>query len=172
MNDLINNLKKFAVNNFPVETVSDYILKYKFSDNELNNYCFYKDSKYARHLVHKEKDFEILIVCWKPGQAAPIHGHEGEKCWMRIESGALQISNYQLDSISPLKLTMSGLTKGDVGYLDGPAEIHSVENIYEESAISLHIYAKPFDKCDIYDLNEGVIKKTELLYDSMYKKPC
>ena len=61
MNDLINNLKKFAVNDFPVETVSDYILKYKFSDNELNNYCFYKDSKYARHLVHKEKDFDLVF---------------------------------------------------------------------------------------------------------------
>ena len=133
-------------------------------DNELNNYCFYKDSKYARHLVHKEKDFEILIVCWKPGQAAPIHGHEGEKCWMRIESGALQISNYQLDSISPLKLTMSGLTKGEVGYLDGPAEIHSVENIYEESAISLHIYAKPFRTiCYKIKIKEKRIFKRRLL---------
>ena len=45
MNDLINNLKKFAVNDFPVETVSDYILKYKFSDNEFNNYCFYMFTK-------------------------------------------------------------------------------------------------------------------------------
>jgi cysteine dioxygenase len=172
MNDLINNLKIFAVDDFPIKTVSEYISQYKFSAKELNNYCLYKEKKYARHLVHKEKDFEILIVCWKPEQGAPIHGHESEKCWMRIESGALQICNYKLDSINPLELTMISLTKGEVGYLDGPAEIHSVENVYNEPAISLHVYAKPFDKCDIYDLNEGVIRKTELLYDSMYKKPC
>ena len=101
-----------------------------------------------------------------------IHGHEGEKCWMRVESGALQICNYKLDRVNPLTLTMTDLTKGAAGYLDGPAEIHSVENVYNETAVSLHIYAKPFDKCDIYDLDAGIIRKTELLYDSMNKKLC
>ena len=172
MNDLINNLKKFAIDDFPIKTVSKFISQYNFSAKELDSYCFYKKNKYSRNLVHKEKDFEILIVCWNPGQVAPIHGHEGEKCWMRVESGALQICNYKLDRVNPLTLTMTDLTKGAAGYLDGPAEIHSVENVYNETAVSLHIYAKPFDKCDIYDLDAGIIRKTELLYDSMNKKLC
>ena len=172
MNDLIKNLQNFSIENFPLQTVSQFIGKYQFSSEELKSYCFYKDTKYARHLVHKEKDFEILIVCWNPGQIAPIHGHEGEKCWMRIETGALQISNYNLNSVNPLSLTMIDVVKGEVGYLDGPAEIHSVENVFNEPAVSLHIYAKPFAECDIYDLEDGLILKTKLLYDSMYKEPC
>jgi len=172
MNDLIKNLQNFSIENFPVQAVSQFIGKYQFSTEELKSYCFYKDNKYARHLVHKEKDFEILIVCWNPGQISPIHGHEGEKCWMRVETGALQISNYNLNSVNPLSLTMIDVVKGEVGYLDGPAEIHSVENVFNEPAVSLHIYAKPFAECDIYDLEDGLILKTKLLYDSIYKEPC
>jgi len=172
MNDLIKNLQNFSIENFPVQAVSQFIGKYQFSTEELKSYCFYKDNNYARHLVHKEKDFEILIVCWNPGQISPIHGHEGEKCWMRVETGALQISNYKLNSVNPLSLTMIDVVKGEVGYLDGPAEIHSVENVFNEPAVSLHIYAKPFAECDIYDLEDGLILKTKLLYDSIYKEPC
>ena len=140
--------------------------------NVLNEYVGFKTEKYARHLVHKDKDFEILVVCWNPGQNAPIHGHEGEKCWMRVESGALQVCNYKLDSVEPLALSMTNIIKGEKGYLDGPADIHSVENVYNEPAVSLHIYAKPFSECDIYCLDSGKIKRAELAYDSMHKEPC
>ena len=67
---------------------------------------------------------------------------------------------------------MTNLIKGEKGYLDGPADIHSVENVYNEPAVSLHIYAKPFSECDIYCLDSGKIKRVELAYDSMHKEPC
>ena len=31
------------------------------------------------------------------------------------------------------------------GFLDGPADIHSVANLTNEYAVSLHVYAKPYD---------------------------
>ena len=172
MQNLIDKLHEFSKHDFPVPEVTSYLQNFNLSERNHKQYSFFDNRYYTRNLIFRDEHFEIILLCWGPGQIAPIHGHEGEKCWMRIESGALQICNYKLDSINPLELTMISLTKGEVGYLDGPAEIHSVENVYNEPAISLHVYAKPFDKCDIYDLNEGVIRKTELLYDSMYKKPC
>ena len=42
MNDLINNLKKFAIDDFPIKTVSKFISQYNFSAKELDSYCFYK----------------------------------------------------------------------------------------------------------------------------------
>ena len=150
MDDLISQLKKFATEDFPISTVSDYLNDYSLSDDILNEYAHFKDQKYCRNLVHKENDFEIIVVCWKAGQVAPIHGHEGEKCWMRVESGALRVS----------------------GHLDGPAEIHSVENVYSDDAVSLHVYAKPFSKCDIYCLDSGTVERVELVYDSIDKQLC
>ena len=172
MDDLISQLKKFATEDFPISTVSDYLNDYSLSDDMLNEYAYFKDQKYCRNLVHKENDFEIIVVCWKAGQVAPIHGHEGEKCWMRVESGALRVSNYLLKSLEPLTLSMTEQVKGEAGHLDGPAEIHSVENVYSDDAVSLHVYAKPFSKCDIYCLDSGTVERVELVYDSIDKQLC
>ena len=172
MDDLINQLKTFAVEDFPIGKVSEYLNNYSISNKNLNNYVHFKDEKYCRNLIYKEDDFEILLVCWKAGQVAPIHGHEGEKCWMRVESGALRVSNYLLQSLDPLTLNMTEQIKGESGHLYGPAEIHSVENVYSEDAVSLHVYAKPFSKCDIYCLETGTVERVKLVYDSIDKQLC
>ena len=156
MKSLIHDLKEYAREDFPVPEISAFLSQYKLPQVTLADYVKFKTNKYARHLVHKDEDFEILIVCWQPGQKAPIHGHEGEKCWMRVESGALQVCNYQLDSIEPLALTMTDL----------------VENIFDQPAVSLHIYAKPFSECDIYCLDVGRIERVALVYDSINKELC
>ena len=106
MDDLINQLKTFAVEDFPIGKVSEYLNNYSISNKNLDDYVHFKDEKYCRNLIYKEDDFEILLVCWKAGQVAPIHGHEGEKCWMRVESGALRVSNYLLQSLDPLTLNI------------------------------------------------------------------
>ena len=172
MDNLINQLKTFAVEDFPIGKVSEYLNNYSISNENFNDYIHFKDEKYCRNLIHKEADFEIMLVCWKAGQVAPINGHEGEKCWMRVESGALQISNYTLESIDPLLLNMADQIKGETGHLDGPAEIHSVENVYSEDAVRLHVYAKPFSKCDIYCLDTGTVERVKLVYDSIDKQLC
>ena len=172
MDNLINQLKTFAVEDFPIGKVSEYLNNYSISNENFNDYIHFKDEKYCRNLIHKEADFEIMLGCWKAGQVAPIHGHEGEKCLMRVESGALQISNYTLESIDPLLLNMADQIKGETGHLDGPAEIHSVENVYSEDAVSLHVYAKPFSKCDIYCLDTGTVERVKLVYDSIDKQLC
>ena len=172
MNSLVHDLKTYARQDFPVQEISAYLTKYKLSNENLSQYISYKSDSYTRHLVHKDEDFEILVVCWEPGQTAPIHGHEGEKCWMRVEQGALKVCNYKLNTLSPLSLTMKEELKCEAGFLDGPAEIHSVENAYNEPAVSLHIYAKPFEECDIYCLDSGTVKRVQLVYDSMFREPC
>ena len=167
MNDLIIQLKKFATEDFPVSSVSDYLNDYSLSNEILNEYAHFKDQKYCRNLVHKENDFEIIVVCWKAGQVAPIHGHEGEKCWARVQDGNLQICNYEEGSSSPLKLNMIQELSCAPGFLDGPADIHSVENITGEFATSLHVYAKPYDACDIYDIEKGTVDRIKLSYHSI-----
>ena len=172
MDDLINQLKTFAVEDFPIGKVSEYLNNYSISNKNLDDYVHFKDEKYCRNLIYKEDDFEILLVCWKAGQVAPIHGHEGEKCWARVQDGNLQICNYEEISSKPLKLNMVQELSCAPGFLDGPADIHSVENITEEFATSLHVYAKPYDACDIYDIEKGTIDRIKLSYHSIYGILC
>jgi sulfite oxidase len=56
---------------------------------------------------------------------------------------------------------------GGPGYLDGPADIHRVENAFREFAVSLHLYSRPFPECDVYDA-EGTRKvRMQLKYYSI-----
>jgi hypothetical protein len=33
--------------------------------------------------------------------------------------------------------------------------------------VSLHVYCRPYDECDIYDPEEGVVRRVRLFYDSV-----
>ena len=172
MESLIKNIKMFAEQNFPVEEVSSYLFNLDIPREKLENYCHFNNGFYTRNLVHKERDFEILVVCWPAGQTAPIHGHEGEKCWARVQIGTLQICNYEQKSLNPLLLERVEKVLGGPNYLDGPADIHSVENLSSESAISLHIYARPFDSCDVYNLKDNKIDRLKMQYYSKFGYLC
>ena len=172
INTIINDLKKFAENNFHVETVSSYLKDLNLSEKDLEKYDHRNETTYTRNLIHREKDFEIMLVCWPPHVSAPIHGHEGEKCWARVECGQLKFCNYNLISEHPLKLKRQEELIANIGYLDGPADIHSVENNSKEKAISLHVYAKPYDKCNIFYPEQNSIKRAKLKYYSKFGEVC
>ena len=172
MKDLIENLQEFAKLDFPVHKVNSYLLQYQLHEKDKIKYCHFSEKNYTRNLVYRNNDFEILFLCWSPEQIAPVHGHEGEKCWAKVESGKLQFCNYSLLSKKPLKLRSEKSIIGKAGYLDGPAEIHSVENIFKKNAISLHIYARPYDACDIYNFNTKSIDRVNLKYYSKFGELC
>ena len=84
----------------------------------------------------------------------------------------LQIGNYKEESKSPLRISLVNDLSCSAGYLDGPADIHSVRNISNNFATSLHVYAKPYDACDIYDIGKGQIERKKLGYYSINGKIC
>ena len=172
MDTLINDLRIFTEQSFPVNKVTSYLRSLDLQKEQLEKYCYFNRDFYTRNLVHKEKGFELMVVCWSPGQKAPIHGHEGEKCWARIQKGSLQVCNYKEMSSDTIDLDLVERVLAKKGYLDGPADIHSVENISNDIAVSLHVYARPFDSCDIYDLETGVKNRIQLQYHSMFGKLC
>ena len=172
MDSLVKELKELSINNFPNDKVYQLLENSQLPYSEIEDYVQFSDKKYTRHLIYKDENFELLFMCWKSGQKAPIHGHEGEKCFMRVEKGSLQFTNYNLISTDPLTLSRIESLKGEVGFLDGPADVHSVENIYDEDSITFHIYAKPYSQCDVYDIETGSVYRKNLVYDSMYKEPC
>jgi len=135
----------------------------------LEPYVRFEPGRYTRHLVLKNQDVEVLVLCWAQGARAPIHGHEGELCWARVEQGRLRFTSYRELSRTPLRLERRGpAVDGGRGHLDGPADIHAVTNVAEfgADAVSVHVYARPYDECNIYDVDAGVVQRVRLRYDS------
>lgn len=101
----------------------------------------FRDNHYARHLVFKSDNVEILVVCWKPGQGSPIHDHGSSDGLMIILEG--EITNTSYDSNGQKVTTV--WTPGDVGHT--PVGVrHEVVNRSDKEVVSLHVYAPPLKR--------------------------
>lgn len=174
--EFLDQVRGYARRGFPVAEVLGYLRSQVMAPEELEPYLHWVPGRYTRNLVHRCADFELLILCWDPGQCAPVHGHEGELCWARVERGCLRFRNYaELERKGDqVRLAQTGPpVDGVCGHVDGPADIHSVENLAGGGgAVSLHLYARPFDHCEIYDLEQGLVCRKCLAYDSIEGRPC
>lgn len=174
MEDFLSELQAFAATEFSPSEVYRYLSGTLIKPDSLETYISFRPDRYTRNLVYKDETFELLVICWGIGQRAPIHGHEGEYCWTRVERGSLRITNYRELSEAPLVLDrLKEPVNGARGYLDGPADIHEVENLasFGQAAVSLHVYSRPYSECDIYDLAKGEKRRIRLAYDTMFGKP-
>jgi predicted metal-dependent enzyme (double-stranded beta helix superfamily) len=170
MPTFIDTLESMAARAVDTADIQSYLEQTLIVPEMLERYLYYKPERYTRNLVHKSEAFEILVICWDIGQEAPIHGHEGELCWARVERGKLRFTTYRLVSEAPLRLKpLSEPIDGEAGYLDGPADIHAVENCpaFGAPAASVHVYSRPYAECDIYDPAHGERRRVRLAYDTI-----
>jgi cysteine dioxygenase len=173
MPSFLEELQSLAARGLDPSEVHGYLLRTLIDPASLDRYTSFRPDRYTRNLVYKDERFELLVICWGSGHAAPIHGHEGERCWARVERGCLRFTNYREVSETPLVLDVVGSPAlGRRGYLDGPADIHEVENpaFLGEPAVTLHLYSKPFAECDIYDLASGKKRRVRLGYDTVFER--
>src|SRR5688500_1593713 len=153
---------------FATEDIHAHLQKTLIEPDSLQRYIFFRPERYTRNLVFKNEFFELLIICWNIGQRAPVHGHEGERCWSRVEQGSLLLCNYREFSENPLVVRQIGEPyRGERGHLAGPDDTHSVTKPSMAPAFSLHLYSHPSYQCDIYDLENNLKQHVRLHYDSI-----
>jgi cysteine dioxygenase type I len=165
MDEFVARMRELTAPALDAAMVQRFLDGHLIEPASIDRYIRFADGRYTRHLVFKNAAVELLVLCWRRGAQAPIHGHEGELCWARVERGRLRFTSYRELSRSPLRLAPLGdPLEGGPGHVDGPADIHAVETVGED-AVSLHVYVKPYDECDIYDLAGGVVRRVRLTYD-------
>ena len=170
MKKLVEDLKSLAGRSFPVEETGAFLTGVRLEPGALEAIATFREDRYARHRIYRDADFELLVLCWKSGQWAPIHGHEGQRCWARVERGRLRFTEYREVSEDPVRLEQVGDPLiGEVGFIDSPENLHRVENLVEfgEDVITLHLYAHPYDECDVYESPTGPKHRKPLICDSV-----
>jgi cysteine dioxygenase len=168
MESFLDGINDVLRGGFATEEIHALLQRTLIEPDSLRRYIFFRSERYTRNLVVKNESFELLVICWNIGQRAPIHGHEGERCWSRVEQGSLLLCNYEEVSENPLVVRQIGEPyRGERGHLDGPTDIHSVANPSTVPAVSLHLYSHPYDQCDIYDLDKNLKQRVSLRYHSI-----
>jgi cysteine dioxygenase len=141
-------------------------------------YLHFGKNRYTRNLIYRDDLFELIALCWEPHTASPIHNHSGQLCWLSIQQGALRLENFRsLDGPGPganLRiLPNGGIDRAECGCLDlqqGDDGIHRVSNPFDERAVSLHVYSRPYDTCLAYDIAAKTAREIDLQYWSVEGK--
>jgi cysteine dioxygenase len=124
---------------------------------------------YARTLVFRDDAFELLLLSWAPGSRAPIHDHASQDCWFVPLAGAFDVDEYALTAVEqrrawlvPLRSRRVG--EGELDHRDVHEPVHAVTPA-TPLALSLHLYARPIDRCRVFHLQRGRWSWRRLAYD-------
>jgi cysteine dioxygenase len=135
---------------------------------------------YTRNLIDRTPLYEVMAVCWEIGQASSVHNHRDQNCWMAVPIGRLIVENFhlvhqdlqagrcQLQPRNTVEMNPSHACAVD------PADpVHRVVNPleYNQRAVSLHVYSRPFDTCMVYSPEQGTCGEIQLHFNTEYGKP-
>jgi len=179
INEWVAGLAAMPEREFTLEAVQDYILQHAVLPDTLEKYLFFSKGNYTRNLIFKNDVFECMTICWEIGQFSRIHNHRDQNCWMSAPIGRLRVQNFRVDE-RDANCGTCHIVPTDIYYMDGthpayvnPLEpVHQVQNLVEfnQRAVSIHVYSKPFDTCEIYQREKGTYADVPLHYTSEYGK--
>ncbi len=125
---------------------------------------------YARTLVHRCDAFELLLLTWAPGSGAPAHDHDGQHCWFVPLAGAFDLDDYGVLDLAGRRAWLVPLRARRVGpgELDRRDEREAVHAVTPATplALSLHLYARPIERCRVFDLRRARWSWRQLGYDA------
>lgn len=175
--DWVKGLASIPERNFSLENVQDYIVRHAVRPDSLEKYCFFSKGNYTRNLIFKNDLFECMTICWEIGQASRVHNHRDQNCWMSAPIGRLKVQNFRVEDkdagCHTCKLVPTEIYEMNAGnpvHVNPLEPVHQVLNLAEfnERAVSIHVYSKPFDTCEIYRREEGTYADVPLFYTSEY----
>jgi cysteine dioxygenase len=178
--DFVAELRKFPQSAFDrTDQIIHFLEKMQIASDSLRQYLTWDRQHYTRNLVDKTSLYELVAICWEVGQASSVHNHRDQNCWMAVPIGKLLVQNYRVISQS-LEEGTCQLTPADTVEMNptqpcavNPLEpVHRVFNPREfnQRAVSLHVYSRPFDTCVVYSPDQGTCGEIKLHYTTEYGK--
>jgi len=166
---------------FLVGQVYEYIKNSPVDEHSLEPYLFFSNKHYTRNLIFKNSLFELMAICWEVGQVSQIHNHHNQNCWMAIPRGKLRVQNFRVvdQNEAAWYCRLEPTNSFDIDQLmpaevDPEEPVHQVLNLpeFNQRAVSLHIYSRPFDRCLVYCCDTNEYREVPLHYTSEYGKLC
>jgi cysteine dioxygenase len=175
----VDGLVAIPDRDFTIERVHSFISRHPIQPDSLAKYLFFSKGNYTRNLIFKNPVFECMTICWEIGQISRIHNHRGQNCWMAAPIGRLRVQNFRVEERDAgggtcriVPTDQYEMNPDHAAYVDPAAPVHQVLNPAEfaQRAVSIHVYSKPFDSCEIYLRERGSYFDVPLHYTSEYGK--
>jgi cysteine dioxygenase len=178
---LIEGLRAIPDRSFVCSNVYDYLSQHPVAVDSIEKYYFWHPQNYTRNLVYRDDRFELMVICWDRGVASRVHNHWDQRCWMTVPVGRLKGQNFAVESIDEasghcrLRETDTfELSECLAAKVELEEPVHQILNLaeFDERAVSIHIYSKPYDRCLSYCRDTDTFKEVQLYYTSVAGKLC
>jgi cysteine dioxygenase len=161
------------------ETVRRFLQETPVSADSLAPYLTWDRQHYTRNLIDRTLLYELMAICWETGQASSVHNHRDQNCWMAVPIGRLQVENFHLVEqdlqggrcrLEPLNTVEMNISEPCA--VDPADPVHRVVNPreFQERAVSLHVYSRPFDTCVVYSPEQGTCGEIKLRFHTEFGK--
>lgn len=178
---LVEQLRKLKEPYFSeTEPLRGFLQSNPVDVDSLSPYLTWDRQHYTRNLIDRTALYELMAICWEVGQASSVHNHRDQNCWMAVPMGRLRVENFhlvqqdldqgqcQLEPLNTVEMNLAHPCAVD------PADpVHRVVNPREfnQRAVSLHLYSRPFDTCIVYSPEHGTCGEIKLHFNTEYGKP-
>src|SRR5208283_3153617 len=180
--EFVTGLRKLGKDDFEgVSGTLRYLTANPLHAESLQPYLFWNAQHYTRNLIDKTELYELLAICWEVGMGSSIHNHRDQNCWMAAPIGRLSVQNYRLlaEDLAAQRCDIVPTDVVEITTLNPVAvdplnPVHDVRNPREwnQRAVSLHVYSRPFNSCIVYSVEQGTCGQIGLNYTSMDGKLC
>jgi cysteine dioxygenase len=144
---------------FKREDVHRVVSRLRVSAKDLERWQNWSDERHTRTRYYQGERFEMLVLCWKPGQWSPIHDHANSICTMYVLQGSAVTTMYRVDDV----VGPNGKKRlvEDATAVLGPTnvttvfggDIHRVGNPAASGTglVTIHVYLPPIPEMLVWD---------------------
>lgn len=187
VSDFVAGLRDLKQDLITKDKVAAYMRQMPLRAEALHEYVWWRESLYTRNLIYRDELFEVMTICWSPGQKTAIHTHNGQLGWMTVAQGEVSTHEFNHSSCNAAENQnvvnidcLGGATElhldrvrtvtceegSGMVTVDKLQTIHQIENTGSTGCVSLHVYSKPFDSCIAFDLERQRCYRRTLSYFS------
>jgi cysteine dioxygenase len=164
LEDLVLAGRRGGPGGLTVEEVAAGVRGLELADELVATHTRFSPDGYARNLILRTPTFELLVLCWLPGQETVPHDHGGNVGAVRVVRGTLGSRLFKAEDGKPAAIVADDrLMSGEVA-LAGRDDIHQLGNYTDEELVTIHVYSRPLSVIGTYSTTSPERGQTRLRY--------
>src|SRR5438105_10265713 len=97
IDELVAKLRLFPAASFETtDQINAFLRDHPVNEATLAPYLMWNRQHYTRNLIDKTDLYELIAICWEPGQVSSVHNHRDQMCWMAAPIGKLVVENFHV----------------------------------------------------------------------------
>ncbi|APW60246.1 cysteine dioxygenase [Paludisphaera borealis] len=151
----------------PEDWIRDGLRSLRIDRDALWDCVHFHERTYQRTRIHAGDQYEVLVLCWRPGQGSPIHDHGGSTSGVLVVEGVATEIAFMATACDRLAPSRSQRVHAGAVVVSRARDVRQITNLEPPGTnlVSLHVYSPPLTGHRCYRLSETIFADHDALLD-------